>query len=535
MKTKWNEDTLTEFIENNSDCKFISFHRDKVHHHVYLKLQCKCGEIFEVKLQQFKGREGIKGKRKCNKCSKSMEWNNQTLQECVTKISDCEYLGYYRTKIGSRMSIILKLKCRCGNVFERELQQFKGFKNSSPRMFCNECGGNGKWSDESIKLLVENNSNLKLVDIDKDFLKNGNLQISIGVQDSKGFKYYTKIKNFKEYLKTNNFKFTNSKICIANKYNYNLNNARIIVKNMKSDYKVLKLDYDNTRKSFLIHMEDTDKYRYVYLYNKKFKMCLSENKKIFSKNNRIYWEYNAKILTKNKFKFFKLECVNKKIYVHVADNNGYKYRILSSNLNKKNNRSIASRANPYSIENINIWLKLNDKPYCIKPCEFKGSRMPLNIICKKHGVFESTWAKLQLGRLCPLCTASNGELNISNYLKNKHIEYVNQYIFKDCINTYTNKVLRFDFYLPKYNICIEYDGEQHFYPILFKGETIDEGEKKFFDNKRRDVIKDNYCRNHNIKLIRVPYWRIVDIGDKEKNEYLDKVIYKNIIKNHKND
>ena len=53
-------------------------------------------------------------------------------------------------------------------------------------------------------------------------------------------------------------------------------------------------------------------------------------------------------------------------------------------------------------------------------------------------------------------------------------------MFNDCKRK--NK-LRFDFYLPKYNVLIEYDGMQHFKPIIFFG-----GIKKFNVNKEIDKM-----------------------------------------------
>ena len=61
----------------------------------------------------------------------------------------------------------------------------------------------------------------------------------------------------------------------------------------------------------------------------------------------------------------------------------------------------------------------------------------------------------------------------------------------------------FDFYLPQYNICIEYDGEFHYKMIM----EYDE----FINQKIRDTIKTVYCKENNIKLIRIPYWEFNNI------------------------
>ena len=69
-----------------------------------------------------------------------------------------------------------------------------------------------------------------------------------------------------------------------------------------------------------------------------------------------------------------------------------------------------------------------------------------------------------------------------------------------CKNPETDGILRFDFYLPKYNCCIEYDGEQHFQAN--GGYYTEDFVAKV---KERDNVKNQYCKNNNIRLIRIPY------------------------------
>ena len=61
-------------------------------------------------------------------------------------------------------------------------------------------------------------------------------------------------------------------------------------------------------------------------------------------------------------------------------------------------------------------------------------------------------------------------------------------------------LLPFDFYLPEKNICIEYDGIQHFEPRDFFG-----GKVEFEKIKIRDKIKTKYCNSNNIILLRIQY------------------------------
>ena len=60
--------------------------------------------------------------------------------------------------------------------------------------------------------------------------------------------------------------------------------------------------------------------------------------------------------------------------------------------------------------------------------------------------------------------------------------------------------LPFDFFIENKYI-IEYDGEQHFHPNTF----FDDTEDSFFIRRSHDLIKNKYCFDNNIPLIRIPY------------------------------
>ena len=92
---------------------------------------------------------------------------------------------------------------------------------------------------------------------------------------------------------------------------------------------------------------------------------------------------------------------------------------------------------------------------------------------------------------------SLGERLIKDILVENQIDFIPQKRFDDCKNTLA---LPFDFYLPKYNTCIEFDEIQHFKPIDFFG-----GNDEFNRRKTNDAIKTEYCNIHNINLIRLPY------------------------------
>lgn len=58
------------------------------------------------------------------------------------------------------------------------------------------------------------------------------------------------------------------------------------------------------------------------------------------------------------------------------------------------------------------------------------------------------------------------EMLIAQILSDHNIDYEKEKTFDECKGV-KNKKLRFDYYLPRYHTCIEYDGEQHYKPIAF--------------------------------------------------------------------
>ena len=95
------------------------------------------------------------------------------------------------------------------------------------------------------------------------------------------------------------------------------------------------------------------------------------------------------------------------------------------------------------------------------------------------------------------CIKSFGEKKIAEVLKDNNINFIKEYTFEDL--RYKNK-LRFDFAIlnkdGKLIKLVEFDGKQHYENDNFFGG----------DTKKTDEIKNNYCKNNNITLVRIPYW-----------------------------
>jgi hypothetical protein len=144
----------------------------------------------------------------------------------------------------------------------------------------------------------------------------------------------------------------------------------------------------------------------------------------------------------------------------------------------------------YFIEKAN---KIHNFEYLYEKTIFNNSHEKVIITCKKHGDFKQSPNAHLSGSACPKCKESKGEKEISFFLKNKSIKFIRQYKFKDCKNI---NPLPFDFYLPEFNTCIEFHGEQHYKVVKIFG-----GNEKFEKTKINDNIKYNFCTKNNINLI----------------------------------
>ncbi|MGG0667634.1 hypothetical protein ABE073_03805 [Lederbergia citrisecunda] len=150
----------------------------------------------------------------------------------------------------------------------------------------------------------------------------------------------------------------------------------------------------------------------------------------------------------------------------------------------------------------------------------KNNRDPIIVrhnVCGEEFPTRSTDI-IHQGKVCPHCKppGSKGERKIDKYLKSINVEFTREFSFFDCrrINE-----LRFDFAIydenGKLDYLIEFDGKQHFEPVEFFG-----GQEGFELGQLRDDIKNKYCKDNNIKLLRIPYWD-EDNVDSILNSYIE--------------
>lgn len=109
---------------------------------------------------------------------------------------------------------------------------------------------------------------------------------------------------------------------------------------------------------------------------------------------------------------------------------------------------------------------------------------------------------------------SKGENTIWNWLKSHTIKFEFQKRFQDCRDKNT---LPFDFYIPKYNLCIEFQGSQHYDPGFYirKKKSLKEGIEKYTIQKKHDEMKKIFCMQNNINFLEIKYTENIETKLKE--------------------
>ena len=153
------------------------------------------------------------------------------------------------------------------------------------------------------------------------------------------------------------------------------------------------------------------------------------------------------------------------------------------------------------------YMRAKEKIQCLcTVCGFRWSSVPSNLLS---------------GQGCPACSkvaiASKGEAAIARFLDLHNIPYTPQYTFDGCSDV---RPLKFDFYIPSLNACIEYDGQQHFHPVPFGDMSEDDAMKSFAKLIEHDRLKDEFCKSNNIKMIRIPYTKYKDIDTILEKQFL---------------
>lgn len=267
-----------------------------------------------------------------------------------------------------------------------------------------------------------------------------------------------------------------------------------------------------------IKKEDSQLFIYVHCGNDEhepywcswghFKNGTRCNKCYYENNNRTFWTLeNAKeLLSKYGYKIIDENAyVSSHERVDCIDELGFKYPVSIHFITQGRRKFSLWRNNKYALDNIKRFCELYRPDYEFISEEYLGNKVKHRWRyigdCLPDGAEKEF--DLVFGHFVS-CNCGHPELNRSklearckSILDTYNIKYEMQKTFEGC--AYRNK-LRFDFYLELNNkrYCIETDGNQHYVPIDRYG-----GLEGLILTQKRDKIKNEYCLNNNIILIRI--------------------------------
>jgi hypothetical protein len=160
--------------------------------------------------------------------------------------------------------------------------------------------------------------------------------------------------------------------------------------------------------------------------------------------------------------------------------------------------------------------------YSYSQVNYINNRTKIKIACPKHGEFEQTPDSHINGKnACPRCNDSKGELELELIFKKYNIEAKSQYRIPEVAD-----ILKYDFYLPKYNLLIEFHGIQHYEYIPFIHNNNDDN---FLKQKNRDDIVRSNAAQFKYRYLEFNYKQLKYMTPLEFEEMvINKIKKKNI-------
>ncbi len=195
------------------------------------------------------------------------------------------------------------------------------------------------------------------------------------------------------------------------------------------------------------------------------------------------------------------------IYYKAKPNNLLRH--ISCPICKKENKSKLYRKLPFNDDNSfkNVIDEYKNENLVILG-DYFGDDIKIKCKCLVcNSIVYKTPRNIYNGSLHGSCENSKGEREISKILSKYNIVFETRKIFTDLFGV-GGGYLSYDFYLPLYNILIEYQGEQHERPVDYFG-----GYDRFEIQLEHDKRKRSYAFSNKIELIEIWYYQFNNIED----------------------
>lgn len=357
---------------------------------------------------------------------------------------------------------------------------------------------------KDVEKFVEDNSKCKLV---SGSYKNADSIITLKCPCEKEFS-----------LKFRNFKYGNTRICkeCTNEKNgivNSLKSAKSLVKKLShGSCVVTSVDYVDNKKPLQIRC-GCGRYFQCSITNVKQKKVLQCN----------HCAHNVFRMTDEELRELAnnsgCEIANAENYINENSRldficgcgNVFTTSLASFKENKKRcdacYKSEASSSQRRNFELVKLEVDKTDCKLISKSSDYINQYSKLVFECPCGNQFERSYTNFsQRDKLCLNCTASTGEKKVIEALELMGVNYKREFSFPDLVSR-KGFPLRFDFAVTdddnEISYLIEYDGEFHYEPII--------SEQMFSSQKYNDNLKDMYCKDKQIPLLRIPYFEFENI------------------------
>ena len=411
------------------------------------------------------------------------------IKSCIEKHgSRYDYSLVEYTKISSKISII----CKDHGFF------IQNAKNHRDGQGCPRCHCNRNLSKKEFINLCKNKSKYDYSLIDDEFIKSDDLVKVIDIESN--LVYIQLSDNHRIGVKPTKIE----SISLVDRLSK--------IHDNKFDYIIEKETYYSTDKIKIVNKLTNDIFEYRV---DRHLMGMSPNKVTLN-----LFLHRSKEKHNDRYDYSLIKEVNgnsDKVDI-ICKNHGIFKQSVSNHMNLGHGCPICIGKGKWNKDTlISGFNKIHFDLYDYSKIDFQGVDKKVDIVCKSHGVFSQNIHKHLKGQGCPECIQnSKGEEYIKNYLERNEIKYIRQKSFDDC--KYINR-LNFDFYLPDMNICLEFDGLQHFEPVKEFG-----GEKEFDLILKRDECKNKWCIENRVSLVRIRYDEFDKISEilDEKLQFVNK-------------
>lgn len=370
-----------------------------------------------------------------------------------------------------------------------------------------------KLTFEEVKEFIEEK---QFILLSKNYINNSQKLI---IKNKEGYKTLISFSNLREGKNPIFFSKSNP---------YTIENIKLFLKKKKEGVSILSDSFEGNNKKlrFLCSCGETFERTWADLSTNVYSVC---NKCVHNKignNKKKSYEEVERFFNEHGYKLLSKEYINNITPLQCENYLGYRGNLSYSALSSGKNISIFdTRSNlDFYIYNANHYAKLHNYTCIVEKISDTQNHTAKSIdcICECGNRFTTSINSFKSGKCrCEKCAKSISiyEEQIKNFLNKHKIRFEQQKRFKDC----KDKIcLPFDFFLIDYNICLEIDGQGHYFPAYFNQCSKEDAIKSYKIIKVHDEIKTNYCKTNNITLVRIPYWNM----DNEK--YVE--ILTNIIK-----